>query len=77
MSDDLEKAVGHDRRTFIKRLVVGTAFAAPVVSSFTMAGVQATFGSPRTGLVNPNTTTTTAPAVASTEAVVADPRLTG
>jgi hypothetical protein len=28
--------VGHDRRTFVRRLVIGTAFAAPIVSSFDM-----------------------------------------
>src|SRR5882672_5104890 len=41
----LEGAVGPDRRTFIKRLVVGTVFAAPIVSSFTMSGIEAAFGS--------------------------------
>jgi hypothetical protein len=45
VSDDLERAVGPDRRTFVKRLVIGTAFAAPVVSTFTMTGVKAVFGS--------------------------------
>ena len=37
-------AVGPDRRTFVRRLVVGAAFAAPVVSSFTMGGIQSVFG---------------------------------
>jgi hypothetical protein len=45
VSEDLERALGPDRRTFVKRLVIGTAFAAPVVSSFTMSGVKAVFGS--------------------------------
>src|SRR5260370_38286832 len=41
----LTGAVGPDRRTFVKGLVVGSVFAAPVVSSFTMSGVEAVFGS--------------------------------
>jgi hypothetical protein len=59
VSEDFERAIGPDRRTFVKRIVIGTAFAAPVVSSFTMSGVQAVFGStigPITGLSNSNTT---------------------
>lgn len=56
---EFEEAVGPDRRTFLKRLVVGAAFAAPVVSSFTMSGVKSIFAStPRstTMLGNSNTT---------------------
>jgi hypothetical protein len=57
MTDDLERAIGPDRRTFIKRLVVATAFAAPAVSSFTMSGVQAVFSGGRVmGIGNSNTT---------------------
>jgi hypothetical protein len=62
--EDLERAVGPDRRTFIKRLVIGTAFAAPVVSSFTMSGVQAVFGAKAgaiLGLANSNCTVPPAP----------------
>jgi hypothetical protein len=44
-AEELEGAVGPDRRTFVKRLVLGTVFAAPIVSSFTMSGVEAAFGS--------------------------------
>ena len=64
MSEDLERAIGPDRRTFIKRLVIGTAFAAPVVSSFTMSGVQAVFGTKvgaLTGAANCNSTPPSAP----------------
>jgi hypothetical protein len=46
MSEDLDRAaesVGDDRRAFLKKMVVGSAFAVPVVSSFSMAGVQAAF----------------------------------
>ena len=32
MTDDLEAAIGPDRRTFIRRLVIATAFAAPAVT---------------------------------------------
>jgi hypothetical protein len=59
VSEDLERAVGPDRRTFIRGLVIGSAFAAPVVSSFTMSGVQAVFGTKigaLTGAANCNTT---------------------
>lgn len=61
MSEDFEQAIGHDRRTFVKRLVIGSAFAAPVISSFTMSGVQAVFGNfsgPITGATNSNTSPT-------------------
>jgi hypothetical protein len=37
---DLAK-LGSDRRTFIKRMVVGAAFATPIVSSFSMSGLTA------------------------------------
>jgi hypothetical protein len=57
VTDDLERAVGPDRRTFIRRLVVGTAFAAPVVASFRMSGVTAVLGGDRImGVGNANTT---------------------
>jgi len=74
VSEDLEKAVGPDRRTFIKRLVIGSAFAAPVVSSFTMSGVHALIGVP-TGAVNPNTTPPEEPPQVAP--VVAQPTSTG
>jgi hypothetical protein len=78
VSEEVEKEFGQDRRTFIKRLVIGTAFAAPVVSSFTMAGVSAITGSSTPKGINPNTTDPggdegSAPATA----VVADPTTTG
>jgi len=69
MSDDLEPGVfdsiidntNHDRRTFLRRLVIGTAFAVPIVSSFSMTGLAAAVA-PQQGngssnqLVNPNQT---------------------
>jgi hypothetical protein len=41
--EDALDAVGDSRRRFVKRLVVGSAFAAPVVSSFSMNGVSSVF----------------------------------
>jgi hypothetical protein len=38
--DQVLEHVGLDRRRFVKRVVIGTAFAVPVVSSFSMTGVQ-------------------------------------
>jgi len=53
--DAIENAVRPDRRTFVKRLV-GTAFAAPVVASFTMSGIEAVFGTGPSALAAaPNT----------------------
>lgn len=68
MSDDLERAIDavpEDRRAFIRKLVIGTAVAAPVVSSFTMTGVQAVYAqtpatsAPRTTTTQPGSTTST------------------
>jgi hypothetical protein len=44
MADELDGVVdstGMVRRSFVRRLVTGTVFAVPVVSSFAMAGVEA------------------------------------
>ena len=44
VSDDVEREISeaaYGRRTFLRRLAVGSAFAVPVVSSFSMAGIQA------------------------------------
>ena len=40
-----------DRRTFVKRVAVTSAFAVPVVSSFSMSGVNTAFAAP----MSPNT----------------------
>jgi hypothetical protein len=87
VSEELEQAFDPDRRTFIKRLVAG-AFAAPVVASFTLSGVEAVFGSAAGARVlggnisvppdTTTTTTTTAPAAGDPAASVrSQPRLTG
>lgn len=39
-SDELVERVDLSRRRFVRRLVVGTAFAVPVVSSFTMSSLS-------------------------------------
>ncbi|MGK2950564.1 MAG: hypothetical protein ACSLFP_18470 [Acidimicrobiales bacterium] len=41
--DEVLAHVGTDRRQFVKRLIVGSAFATPVVSSFSMSGVNSVF----------------------------------
>jgi hypothetical protein len=42
--------LGWDRRTFIKRMVAGAAFATPIVSSFSMSGL--TVGTPAAAAPN-------------------------
>lgn len=73
MSDELESAlgdVGPDRRAFLKRVAIGSAFAVPVVASFSMSGVQAVYaqsttssgavsGSGTSASTSTSTTTTT------------------
>ena len=46
MSQDFEQAldgVDDGRRSFLKKMAVTTAFAVPVVSSFTMTGIKAVY----------------------------------
>jgi hypothetical protein len=46
LSEEFEAATeGLDdgRRSFLKKMAIGTAFTVPVVSSFTMAGIQAVY----------------------------------
>jgi hypothetical protein len=62
--DDVFEQVGHDRRQFIKRLAVGSAFAVPVVSSFSMSGVNTVFA--QSAEVSGETTTTAEPEVEGT-----------
>jgi hypothetical protein len=59
MSDDLDAVINqtsHDRRTFLRRLIIGTAFAVPIVSSFSMTGIQAVYAEGQGGIRNPNQT---------------------
>jgi hypothetical protein len=67
VSEDFEAAtegLGDGRRSFLKKMAVGTAFTVPVVSSFTMAGIKAVYaqtptasGKVSAGNVNASTTT--------------------
>lgn len=46
MSEDFESAiepVSEERRSFLKKLVMGGVFAAPTVASFTMTGIDAVY----------------------------------
>ena len=45
--------VGPDRRTFVRRLVIGTAFAAPIVSSFDMASLSMKVAGAQTNQTSP------------------------
>lgn len=38
--DDILDEVGDSRRSFVRRLIVGSAFAAPVVSSFDVSSLS-------------------------------------
>ncbi len=62
MSEDVEGPLGeagYGRRTFLRRIAVGTAFAVPVVSSFSMAGISAVSAQAdqSNGVINCNSTT--------------------
>jgi hypothetical protein len=67
VSEDFEAAtegLGDGRRAFLKKMAIGTAFTVPVVSSFTMAGIQAVYAqtptaSGRTSAGNATASTTT------------------
>ena len=74
MSEDFEAATeGLDdgRRQFLKKMAIGTAFTVPVVSSFTMAGIQAVYAqtpsaSGKVSAGNATASTTTAPTTSTT-----------
>ena len=77
MSEDFEAAtegLGDGRRSFLKKMAIGTAFTVPVVSSFTMAGIQAVYAQTPTssGRVSggtASTSTTTAPTTSTTTTI--------
>ena len=75
MADEFDEALERiepDRRQFLKKLAVGTAFAAPVVSSFTMTGIKAAYAAPAqasggvSGSSQENTTTTSSTTTTTT-----------
>jgi hypothetical protein len=70
--DELDNALGglpDDRRSFLKKLAIGSAFAVPIVSSFTMSNITASYAQTAAtssqvsagGASNTTTTTTTSP----------------
>jgi hypothetical protein len=72
VSEDFEAAtegLGDGRRSFLKKMAIGTAFTVPVVSSFTMAGIQAVYAQTPTasGRVSAGnvTASTTAPSTST------------
>lgn len=75
MSEDFEAAtegLEDGRRSFLKKMAIGTAFTVPVVSSFTMAGIQAVYAQSATasGQVSggdATASTTTAPTTTTTQ----------
>jgi hypothetical protein len=42
--DEVLEKVDPDRRGFVRKVIVGTAFAAPVISSFSMDGLSIKVG---------------------------------
>jgi hypothetical protein len=46
--DEIVERVGVNRRTFVRRLVVGSAFAVPVVSSFSLQSLSENMASAAT-----------------------------
>ena len=77
MSEDFEAAtegLGDGRRSFLKKMAIGTAFTVPVVSSFTMAGIQAVYAQTPTasgrvsaGNVSASTTTSSTSTTTTTQ----------
>ena len=51
--EEIVSRVGVDRRSFVRRLVVGTAFAVPVVSTFAMNDLSLNVASAQTHQVSP------------------------
>ena len=82
MSEDFDAAtagLGDDRRRFLKKMAIGTAFTVPVVSSFTMAGIQAVYAQTPTasGKVSAgnasNTPTSSSPTSSTTTSTTSPP----
>jgi hypothetical protein len=78
VSEDFEAAtegLGDGRRSFLKKMAIGTAFTVPVVSSFTMAGIQAVYAqtptaSGRVSAGNATASTTTSTSTTSTTTTI-------
>jgi hypothetical protein len=84
VSEDFEAATeGLDagRRSFLKKMAIGTAFTVTVVSSFTMAGIQAVYAqtptaSGRVSGGNVSATTTSPPTTSSSTTTTIPSNLT-
>ena len=86
MSQDFEQAlegVDDGRRSFLKKMAVTTAFAVPVVSSFTMTGIKAVYaqtprvsGQVSSGTASQSTTTTTSANQPATTTTTTSPNQT-
>jgi hypothetical protein len=50
---DVLERVGVNRRDFVKRIVLGTAFASPVIASFSMSGLSAASAAAQTSNQGP------------------------
>jgi hypothetical protein len=71
MAEDFDDAIeANGRRSFLKKLAIGTAFATPVVSSFSMSGINAVYaqtaGGSGTGVQGSSETSTTSTTTTST-----------
>jgi hypothetical protein len=51
--EEIVSRVGVDRRSFVRRLVVGTAFAVPVVSTFAMNDLSMNVASAQVNQTSP------------------------
>jgi hypothetical protein len=51
--DEIVNHVGVDRRSFVRRMLIGTAFAVPVVSSFAMNNLSMNVASAQTNQTSP------------------------
>jgi hypothetical protein len=51
--EDILKVVDESKRDFIKKVVVGTAFAVPVINSFSMDGLKIRMGMEQAGAFGP------------------------
>jgi hypothetical protein len=87
--DELDGALdglSDDRRSFLKKLAIGSAFAVPVVSSFTMSNVTAAYaqtaatssqvsagGATNSTTTTSSTTTTTSPNSTTTTTTTTNP----
>lgn len=51
--EEIVERVGIDRRSFVRRMMIGTAFAVPVVSSFAMNNLSMNVAGAQTNQTSP------------------------